>query len=108
MLLYLLITSHLLLSATAQIADNMLPFIDAPQGIAFKADNLNYLARVYDDGTSYVLADRATKDPYTKYHVHQVDGDLLAFECDGEGSGYFMQVSTTNNTQTKTPRNKNK
>ena len=90
---HILITAILLpLLASAQIAENLLPFIGAPQGIAFIADNGNYLAR-YDDGEySYVLADRANKDPFTKYHVHDVGNELLAFECDGEGSGWFMQV----------------
>ena len=99
MLLLFTVCSHLLLLASAQIAENLLPFIGAPQGIAFIADNKNYLAR-YDDGEfNYVVADRENKDPFTKYHVHDVGNDLLAFECDKEGSGWFMQVSHTYTTR---------
>ena len=94
MLLLLAVCCHFLVMASAQIADNMLPFIGAPQGISFKADNNNYLARFYDGESQLVLADRADKDPFTKFHVHNISNDLLAFECDYEGSGLFWQVLT--------------
>ena len=96
MLLFLLISPLLLHSGSAQIADNLRPFIGAPQGISFVADNQNFLARFHDSsGWDYVLADRANKDPFTKFHVHDVGDGLLAFECDAEGSGWFMQVIET-------------
>lgn len=95
MLLLYTIYSQLFLLASAQIADNLLPFIGAPQGISFIADNYMYLARVDYGEYDYVMPDRPVKDPFTKYHVHDVGNDLLAFECDGEGSGWFMQVIQT-------------
>ena len=79
--------------STGQISDVLLPFIGAPQGISFKADNNKYLTRSEVGQYNYVVAEKDNKDPFTKFFVHQLDDeDMLAFECDGEGTGWFMQV----------------
>lgn len=80
--------------ASAQIAENLKSFIGASQGISFISDAGNgaYLGRVHYGNHQLVLADKTQKSRFTKFYVHDVGNELLAFECDRKGSGMFWHV----------------